>query len=324
MNAPNRSRVARKFACVALLAMTLPGLRAQITDEKPPPARPALPDWPKHTARHLIGLPDVGENVEGVLVINAEGVTFTSLHAAAQIAAHDVISLSVGDERMMKGGRKGQFARKLPYGAGEVVGLATIGKVDLITVEFIDTRGAYHGAVFSVPRDSTTTLRNTTFQPRPSLPPQTTSCSAAGAVRNIIVAVDRDQDGKLPMEYTVLLYEHLIARLRDGPSAMRVERVSGQQAVRGCDTLVVTVRLESFRKGNASQRAMTGPVGMFVGVTSLKCHVTATDATGVNVFDEGISSSRRGDSESLAAADSIAKSLTKKLTKLSRTTPPQA
>ena len=69
-------------------------------------------------------------------------------------------------------------------------------------------------------------------------------------------------------------------------------------------------------------RASTGPVGFFVGATSLKFHALVRGLGGETLLDKDFKVSKRGDSESLDVTDKIAKSLSKKLKKADQHTAP--
>jgi hypothetical protein len=82
-----------------------------------------------------------------------------------------------------------------------------------------------------------------------------------------------------------------------------------------CPELVIRVKLTAFNKGNAVLRAATGPVGVFVGVTSLQVHLELSDPMGKKLAGKDLRASERGDSDSLDVADEIAKSVAKDLKK---------
>jgi hypothetical protein len=120
----------------------------------------------------------------------------------------------------------------------------------------------------------------------------------------------------VPEEYKVLLYEQLIRRLQEKSGYENIYREGDSSAAAACPELVIRVKLTAFNKGNAVLRATTGPVGVFVGVTSLQVHLDLSDSVGKKkLIDEDLKASERGDSDSLDVADEIAKSIAKKLKK---------
>jgi hypothetical protein len=109
----------------------------------------------------------------------------------------------------------------VPYGAGSLLGLATQGQVDLLTIEFRDEHHAYHGAVFVLPKGTAhRALRQLT--PLPLGPPDEnkslTPCDATSIKpRTLTVSAINSADIELPKEHKVALYEQLFSRLTNDP-----------------------------------------------------------------------------------------------------------
>jgi hypothetical protein len=119
----------------------------------------------------------------------------------------------------------------------------------------------------------------------------------------------------VPDEYKVLLYEQLLLRIREEDTFLSIYRDGDDSAAAACPEYGFTLTIGAFKKGNEALRASTGPVGFFVGTTSVKFHSVVQDRNSRKLLDKNFKVSKRGDSESLEIADKIAKSLAGKLRK---------
>ena len=90
---------------------------------------------------------------------------------------------------------------------------------------------------------------------------------------SIKVATIDSTELPVPEEYKVLVYEQLIRRLQEKSGYETIYREGDTSAAAACPERVIQVKLTAFNKGNAVLRASTGPVGVFVGVTSLQVQI---------------------------------------------------
>ena len=74
--------------------------------------------------------------------------------------------------------------------------------------------------------------------------------------------------------------------------------------------------MKDFRKGNAGERALLGPAGLFVGTTGLSYRIVVRDSGGSSIFEEQNRAVIRGDRESLDLSQAIAKTIQKRVGKL--------
>lgn len=304
----------------AILSVTAPMslLHAQTTT--PPP--PLL--WNSDQATHLIGLPDIKPKDQGTLAITPTKVIFTARDGQATIERTQLLSVSSGDERIETGGRTGKIIRMgasmaVPYGAGSVLGLATQGQVDLLTLEFLDEHHAYHGVVFSLPTGTAhTVLEHLTavpLHPAEKQPVESCKSTTPMTLRLSPIAISGVD---LPSEYRAVLYEQLVQRLRKQGTFSAIYRDGDRSPNASCPQFNLTLTVNTFRKGNAVLRASAGTVGGFLGATKLKFHVLLTDDQNTPILDRDLKASERGDGDSLDVSAIIAKSVTKKLRKQMR------
>lgn len=270
-------------------------------------------------AIHLIGLSDTKPAVTGVLKLTKDTVEFTTSDVRASIPYKRIVGVFVGRQRTEAGGKAGAVARKMPYGVGPVFSLASQKQVDLLSIEFRDIHGGYHGAVFALPVKSGDAFKSaiTARTPPPHPIPDPVACNAAAPVPNTVLLASVKVEGvDLPAEYRVLLYEHIHHVLSTTDLADSYVRPGDTSVAARCPALTLHIAVVGFTKGNQTLRAVTGPLGMFVGVTSVTFHVKLDDSHGVIVLEKDIKKSKRGDSDSLNLARDIAKDISKRVNKV--------
>jgi hypothetical protein len=98
----------------------------------------------------ITGLHDAGQ-----LTLSDTDLQFTNVEYKAEIPFTRMTSVSIGNERIETGGKTGRVARTvIPFGGGMALATVTQKSVDLLTIEYLDLKGGYHGVVFFVPKSS--------------------------------------------------------------------------------------------------------------------------------------------------------------------------
>ncbi len=272
-----------------------------------------------YEATQITGLPDAGENLKGQLLLSATKVLFVSPELKAEIPFTLIKSVSIGNERIETGGKVGFVARKvIPYGGGLALATITQTSVDLLTIEYLDPEGKDHGAVFFMPKLS---ARIFIAQLAPQLStkvrPGITGCDGRlSSPTSVVVEPIASSGVELPAEYRVVLYEGIIRELHDKASGESYLRSGSFYTGAGCPRMTLRITVTGFSKGNQVLRAATGPIGLFVGKTSVSFHVELTAKDGHSLLSENITKSMRMDTESLGVAKSVAKAIYKKIHKL--------
>ena len=273
----------------------------------------------------IAGLPGVDPNAQGKLSIGAASIEFADDTQNAVINRKLVLSATSGDERVETGGKAGKVARVLPpYGSGLALGAVTHKKVDLLTIEYLDGKGEYHGAVFLVTDgDLPGALQQLASRaPEVSMPQPIADshCSAmeyqASSVR--VEAIGADVASAFPPEDRALLYETLIAKLSSEKSVEAAYRAGDGRAAAKCARFTVTVKAETFAKGDQAVRAAVGPLGHFVGATKLTYHLTVTTQNGNAVVDEELKTKEGSDTDSLNITKAISKAVSKNIKKTAK------
>jgi hypothetical protein len=281
--------------------------------------------WISTNAIHVLGMPDVKAKEHGTLSINSQRLTFTSKSASAAIDLPSIVAISAGNERVELWGMKGRLLRMaIPDGGG--IALATVmhHRRDMLTVEFVDRQGGYHGSVFYLPaNEAEAALHNIT--PTPVAPHEVVAaaCSTLSAKPNSILVKQpsfQQPAGaqiSFPPAYRVLAYEHIVDRLRQTPGT-EVRRDAVADGRDNCAQYTMHLSFTAFKPGNQVMRASMGPVGFFVGVTQISLDLEIIDDKGATVLHEQVKATQRGESESMNVIDALAKQVVKKWTKEQR------
>jgi len=303
----------KRTAVCAMLVANLVSLRAQMASPSPNDAASASSSLTQHNVIHVAGLEEVKANVSGDLTLSLQTLTFSNKNVVTSIPRERIVNAFIGDQRTEPWGTTGKIARKIiPYGGGAALGAITNKKVDLLTVEYLDIHDGYHGVVFVLPSQKATAVRDdilANLTPPAMQPASSCSDPVPGSV---LIAPIQVRGIELPAEYRILLYEQTIRELKTTRPEERFLRAGNLSAGPGCAALTLDITVTDFRKGNRAVRASTGPLGLFLGTTSLTFDVSLKDVQDKTVFDAQIKKSDRTDSESLGLADTIAKNVAKR------------
>jgi hypothetical protein len=103
-------------------------------------------------ATHLMGFESANSNCTGTLSIQDDFLQFQQTEkTSAHINIGSVRDVSLGEESRQVGGLPltiGEAA--VPYGGGRVVSLFAHKKYDILTLEYVDSDGGIHGAIFQL------------------------------------------------------------------------------------------------------------------------------------------------------------------------------
>ncbi len=277
---------------------------------------------PSVSAKVLIGWPGVAPDTEGDLSFGTKSLRFISERSSGEIPKSRIIAVSSGDEQIETGGKAGRIARVvIPYGGGLALGAVTHKKVGLLTIEFLDTSGEYHGAVFQLKVvDIPTTLERIAFRASAGTALRTAAPVAcpewkieSNSVR--VQPIDADREIGFPAEDRVLLYEHLVQQLQSEKTIQNVYRAGDRSPEAGCAEFTITVRATAFGKGNQAARASVGPLGHFVGTTKLDFHLSISNQNGRPNLDVDLKKSEGSDTDSLNITKVVSKAVIKNLKK---------
>lgn len=100
----------------------------------------------------MLGLDGVKRGAKGTMTVSADGLKFQGTGSNAVVAISSVQEIATDQDSRQSGGKFLTVAKMgIPYGGGRVLSLFTHEKFDSLTVEYRDSNGALHGALFTMP-----------------------------------------------------------------------------------------------------------------------------------------------------------------------------
>jgi hypothetical protein len=262
-------------------------------------------------AEHVLGLPGAKPKEDGTLRITATDFVFSGKTSSSTIPLQSIFAVSAGNERVELWGMKGRIMRAaIPDGGGLVAATFMHHRVDMLTVEFSDPHGAYHGAVFFLHgEDGDRALQTMSALPVAHREPADGVCEGRPvALRAVRVSTPVANEGEAPAAYRALVYERLVDGLNQEKG---VDHVLRDGETGACPQYTLQLTFTGFKQGSQVGRASLGPVGMFVGTTQMMVEVNIIDAEGKVKSHDQIKATVRGESESVNVAGSVAKKLAK-------------
>ena len=111
---------------------------------------------------HLMGWPNTKNNCKGTLSTQDNVLRFQqSGKLVAEVAIASVRGVFLGEESMQVGGVPMKIGKAAaPYGGGRVVSLFAHKKYDTMTLEYVDSNGGVHGAIFQLKKGQGELMRN--------------------------------------------------------------------------------------------------------------------------------------------------------------------
>lgn len=127
------------------------------------PAFGRQPDTAQTSIPHVkcvVGLENVKPNTKGTLSLVSTGLEFATGKNKAEISTASIQDIFAGQEsRQDVSGPGGTLAKSaIPYGGGRVVSLFSH-KVEVLTVEYVDSNGGFHGTIFVLSPGKASMLR---------------------------------------------------------------------------------------------------------------------------------------------------------------------
>jgi hypothetical protein len=150
----------RGYVLFTLCALSLCSAIGALAQSTSPPMNANAPFSIRVT--HVLGMPNTKNNCEGILSIQNNALRFEQYgNPDAQVNIASVRALFLGDESKQVGGLPMKIGKAAaPYGAGRVVSLFAHKKYDTLTLEYVDSDGGVHGAIFQLKKGQGELVRN--------------------------------------------------------------------------------------------------------------------------------------------------------------------
>ena len=146
----------RKLICLVLLV----GCSALLAQN--PSNTPSEAAGSQIHATHILGFTGVSKNATGNLSVEGDKLQFQKPGGtAAQIGINSIQDVALGTEDKQVGGVPVTLGRAAtPFGGGRVIALFSHKKYDTLTLEYADSDGGVHGAIFRVGKGYAQNLKN--------------------------------------------------------------------------------------------------------------------------------------------------------------------
>jgi hypothetical protein len=165
----NQRRVARRsfalasvFICaVAMILASTAAPSFSNSFSRPPGGQETAPSNVTPNVLCVVGFDNIKPHKRGTLTFLPTGLQFATEKEKGDILTTSITDVFAGQEsRQDVSGVAGTIVKAgIPYGGGRVVSLFSH-KVEVLTVEFSDENGGFHGAIFVLANGKATELRN--------------------------------------------------------------------------------------------------------------------------------------------------------------------
>lgn len=130
---------------------------------------------------HVIGLQAIQHNAKGKVSVGKDSMQFVSGPTKSDLAISGIEDVQTGeDSQRMIRGTLGTLTMFGPYGSGRFLSLFRQ-KLDTLTIEYRDTNGGLHGAIFTMPHGQAAGLKTQLVaagaKASPVPPPDTTQAN---------------------------------------------------------------------------------------------------------------------------------------------------
>ncbi len=113
---------------------------------------PAAPSVVQPDVKLVIGGEKIKNGSHGTLSVVGSSLLFATSKAKVEVDASSILDISTNEDSRQDITGAAKFATMaIPYGGGRVLSLFSH-KVDVLTVEFRNANGGYHGAIFVLPQ----------------------------------------------------------------------------------------------------------------------------------------------------------------------------
>jgi hypothetical protein len=276
--------------------------------------------------RHILGFEDVRRNVRGELSIQGGDLRFQRDNApAAQVSITSIQNISLGGQDKQVGGVPMMLGKAaLPYGGGRVVSLFSHKKYDSLTIEYLDSSGGFHGAIFRLAKGQGEVFKRALIAQGAHIRQSETPASLQSTSEEFhegqtwSVQVDRVDPGDTTVDpcFSDAIYENLLQKLSKSKEFKHIFR-SGDRNANVSGVLVLKTLVEKYSPGSETRRAVT----TVIGATKLKVHIQLVTRDGRVVLERAVKGEVRFIGDNLRATNKVANNTVKIL---KRTTLPAA
>ena len=269
--------------------------------------------------RHILGFESVPRNAAGELSIVDNCLRFQRKgNPAAQIRISLIQNISLGEQDKQVGGVPMMLGKAaVPFGGGRVVSLFSHKKYDSLTIEYLDSNGGFHGAIFRLAKGKARTFKNDLLAHGAKIAElnrvyaQRAPEESPSDAQQWSIQVDRvDPAGTtLDASFSDAIYENLLHELSKSKQFKQVFRSGDQNANGVPGMLVLKTLVEKYSPGSETKRAVT----TIAGATKLKLHIQLLTGDGRILLDHSVDGNVRFFGDNFGATNKVARSTVKTL-----------
>ncbi len=275
---------------------------------------------------HILGFEDVRRNVSGELSIQDGDLRFQRDNVpAAQVSITSIQNITLGEQDKQIGGVPLMMGKAaVPYGGGRMISLFSHKKYDSLTIEYLDSSGGFHGAIFRLAKGQGEIVKSALIADGAHIRQSETPAPLQNTPEEFqegqtwSVHVGRVDPGATTVDlcFSDAIYENLLQKLSKSKEFKHVFR-SGDRNANVSGVLVLKTLVEKYSPGSETRRAVT----TVFGATKLKVHIQLVTRNGRVVLERAVEGDVRFIGDNLKATNKVA-SKTAKI--LKRTTLPAA
>lgn len=249
-------------------------------------------------ATQLLGFEGMPSNAGGTLSVQKDVLQFQKgQKPAAQVKIAFIQDVLLGEQSKQVGGVPMTLSKTAaPFGGGRVVSLFAHKKYDIVTLEYVDANGGFHGAIFQLDKGReqfsetnwsprVDTLAATMMDPqnrvmwrsRMKASKQFSVFGLAVAILMLVIAakcsaephasssaqwsvqVDKVDSGDIDLSpsFQIAIYENLLKELGKAKQFKQVFRDGDHGATEVSDLLILKTTVEKYTAGSETRRAVT-------------------------------------------------------------------
>lgn len=265
---------------------------------------------------HVLGFEDVRRNAGGELSIHDDELSFQEHKTpTAQVSISSIQNVSLGKQEKQVGGVPMMMGKAaLPYGGGRVLSLFSHKKYDSLTIEYLDSSGGFHGAIFRLAKGQGEVFKSALIAHGAHMRQSETPASLQSTSEEFqegqtwSVQVDRVDPGATTVDpcFSDAIYENLLQKLSKSKEFKHVFR-SGDRNANVSGVLVLKKLVEKYSPGSETRRAVT----TVLGATKLKVHIQLVTRDGRVVPERAVKGEVRFIGDNLRATNKVANNTVK-------------
>jgi hypothetical protein len=260
---------------------------------------------------HVLGFQDVRRNVSGELSIQDCDLRFQrDKTPAAQVSITSIQNISLGEQDKQIGGVPLMMGKAaVPYGGGRVISLFSHRKYDSLNIEYLDSSGGFHGAIFRLAKGQGEIFKSALIGHGVHIRQSETPASLQSTHEEFqegqtwSVQVDRVDPGGTTLDpcFSDAIYENLLRQLPKSKRFKNVLRSGDRNANDVSGMLVLKTIVEKYSPGSETRRAVT----TVTGATKLKVHIQLITRNGRIVLDRVVEGNVRFIGDNLGATKKV-------------------